>query len=111
MNPSTTSKNSLGQWGVNESVTTEHLLDVKWRDDDLLFVFDDNNVMKPQTPATTSAPVQTCEEEDKAVSSVESPLGKKPWFHESITKQISKTAPICLKPNYNDTELVGFTRQ
>ena len=34
--------------GVNESVTAEHLSDVKWRDDDPLFVFDDNNVMKPR---------------------------------------------------------------
>ena len=65
---------------VDESVTAEHLSDVEWRDDDPLFVFDDNNVMKPQTPATTSTPVQTCEEEDKAVSLVESPLRKKPCF-------------------------------
>ena len=33
--------------GVNESVTTEHLSDVKWRDDDTLFMFDDENVTKP----------------------------------------------------------------
>ena len=40
--------------GVNKSVTAEHILDVKWRDDDPLFVFDDNNVTKPQTPAAAS---------------------------------------------------------
>ena len=65
--------------GVNESVTAEHLSDVEWRDDDPLFVFDDKNVTKPQTPAAASTPVQTGEE-DKAVSSLKSPLGKKPCF-------------------------------
>ena len=39
--------------GVNESVTAEHLSDVKWRDDDPVFVFNDNNVMKPKIPAAT----------------------------------------------------------
>ena len=72
--------------GVDESVTTEHLSDVKWRDDDPLFMLDDKNVTKPQTPAAASTPVQTWEEEDKAVSSLESPLGKKPCFQESIAK-------------------------
>ena len=88
--------------GVDKSVTTEHLSDVKWRDDNPLFVFDDDNVMKPQTPAATSTLVQTCEEEDKAVSLVKSPLGKKPCFQESIAKHLSKTAPTHLKPNYNN---------
>ena len=65
--------------GVDESVTTEHLSDVEWRDDEPLFMFDDENVTKPQTPAAASTPVQTWEE-DKTVSSLESPLGKKPCF-------------------------------
>ena len=30
--------------GVDESVTAEHLSDVEWRDDDPLFMFDDENV-------------------------------------------------------------------
>ena len=33
--------------GANESVTAEHLSDVEWRDDDLLFMYDDENVTKP----------------------------------------------------------------
>ena len=33
---------------VNESVAMEHLSDVEWRDDDPLFVFDDDNVMEPR---------------------------------------------------------------
>ena len=45
--------------GVNESVTAEHLSDVKWRDDDPLFMFDNENVTKPQTPDAASTPVQT----------------------------------------------------
>ena len=95
--------------GVNESVSTEHLSDVKWRDDNPLFMLDNENVAKPQTPAAASTLVQTCEEEDKVVSSFESPLGKKPCFQESVAKCLSKTAPTHLKPNYNDTELVRFT--
>ena len=75
--------------GVNESVAAEYLSDVKWRDDDPLFMFDDKNVTKPQTSAAASTPVQTWEE-DKAVSSLESPLGKKPCFQESITENLSK---------------------
>ena len=76
--------------GVDESVTAEHLSDVEWRDDDPLFMFDDENVTKPQTPAAASTPVQTWEEEDKAVSSLESPLGKKPCFRESIAEGLSR---------------------
>ena len=49
--------------GVNESVTTEHLSDVEWRDDDPLFMFYDKKVTKPQTPAAASTPVQTWEKE------------------------------------------------
>ena len=65
--------------GVSQSVTAEHLSDVEWRDDDPLFMFNDENVTKPQTPAAVLTPVQTWEE-DKAVSLLESPLGKKPCF-------------------------------
>ena len=96
--------------GVNESVATEHLSDVEWRDDDPLFMFDDENVTKCQTLAAALTPVQTWEE-DKAVSSIKSPLGKKPCFRESITERLSKTAsPTCLEPDYSDTELVRYTQ-
>ena len=43
--------------GVDESASAEYLSDVKWRDDDPLFVFNDDNVTKPQTPTTASAPI------------------------------------------------------
>ena len=95
--------------GVNESVTTEHLSDVEWGDDDPLFMFDDENVTKPQTPAAASTPVQTWEE-DKTVSSLKSPLGNKPCFREWITECLSKTVLTRLEPNYNDTELVRYTQ-
>ena len=65
--------------GVDESVAAEHLPDVKWRDDNPLFMFDDENVTKPETPAAALTQVQTWEE-DKAVPSLKSPLGKKPCF-------------------------------
>ena len=94
--------------GVNESATAEHLSDVEWRDDDPLFMFDDENVTKPQTPAAASNPVQTLEE-DKAVSSLELPLGKKPCFRELIVECLLKVAyPAHLEPDYSDTELVKY---
>ena len=95
--------------GVHESVTAEHPSDVKWRDNDPLFMFDDENVTNPQTPAAASTPVQTWEE-DKAVSSLKSPLGKKPCFQESIMECLLKAAyPAHLEPDYSDAELVGYT--
>ena len=65
--------------GVDENVATKHLSDVEWRDDDPLFMFEDKNVTKSQTPAAALTPVQTLEE-DKAVSLLKSPLGMKPCF-------------------------------
>ena len=94
--------------GVDESVTSEHLSDVEWRDDDPLFMFNDENVTKLQILAAALTPVQSWEE-DKAVSSLESPLGKKPCFRESIVECLSKTAfPTCLKPNYSNAELFRY---
>ena len=61
---------------VDESVAAEHLSDVKWRDADPLFVFNNDNVMKPQTLTATSTPIHTCEEEDQVVFSVKLPLRK-----------------------------------
>ena len=48
--------------GVNESTSVEYLSEVKWREDDPLFVFDNDNVMKPQAPTATSTPVEAHEE-------------------------------------------------
>ena len=71
-------------------------------------MFNDENVTKPKTPAAALTQVQTWEE-DKAVSSLKSPLGKKPCFQELIAKHLSKTvSPTHLKPNYNNVELVRY---
>ena len=43
--------------GVNESAFVEYLSNVNWRDDDPLFVFDNDNVTKPQTLTTASTPI------------------------------------------------------
>ena len=43
--------------GVNESASVEYLSDFKWRDENPLFVFHDDNVMKPQTPAAALTPI------------------------------------------------------
>ena len=96
--------------GVDKSVTAEHLSDVEWKGDDPLFEFDDKNVTKPQTPTAASFPAQTLAE-DKAISSLESPLGKKPCFQELIAECLSKTAsPADLEPDYKDAELIRYTR-
>ena len=88
--------------GADESVTTEHLLDVEWRDGDPLFVFDDDNVMKPQT----LLPPQPLFEHVRKKTKLFPPLN----CPESIAERLSKTAPTHLEPNYDDAELVGFTR-
>ena len=55
-------------------------------------------------------PVQTSTE-NKTGSSLESPLEKKPCFHESITVHLMKaTPPLHLEPDYSDAELVGYTQ-
>ena len=43
--------------GVNQSASAKYLSDVKWRDDDPLFVFDNDNVMKPQTLTAALTPI------------------------------------------------------
>ena len=65
--------------GVNESTSAEYLSDVKWREDDPLFVFDNDNIMKPQAPTAALNPIQT-REEDTVATPFEFPLGKKPCF-------------------------------
>ena len=62
--------------GVNESVTTEHLSDVEWRDDDPLFVFDDDNVTKPQIPVATSTQFEHVKRKTKLFPQLNHPSGK-----------------------------------
>ena len=83
--------------GVKESTSAEYLSDVKWREDDSLFVFDDDNIMKPQAPTTTSTPIQA-HEEGLVSTYLELPLRKKPFFRETTADQLLKTIPKHLKP-------------
>ena len=66
--------------GVNENASVEYLSVVEQRDDDPLFVFNDDNVMKPQTLTAASTPIPAIEEEDQVAPAFESPLGKKSHF-------------------------------
>ena len=68
--------------GVKESTSAKYLLDIEWREDDPLFVFDDDNIMKPQASTATSTPVQACEE-GTVSTPFESTLRKKPCFRET----------------------------
>ena len=72
-------ENLLGLWVESMKVSLLSISLMLSGDDDPLFVFNVENVTKPETPAAASTPVQTLEE-DEAVSSLESPLGKKPCF-------------------------------
>ena len=49
-------------------------------------------------------------EEDKAVSLLESPLGKKPCFQELIAEHLLKAvSPASLEPDYSEAALVRYT--
>ena len=85
------------------------MAEVEWKEDDPLFEFNDETVSIPQTPTTTSTPVQTWTK-NKAVSSLESPLGKKPCFRELIIVHLLKAAtPSCLEADDSDAELMRYT--
>ena len=94
--------------GVDESTSLEYLSDVEWKEEDPLFVFDDDNITKPQAPTTALTLIQA-RKEGTVSTLFESPLGKKPCFWETTADRLSKTIPKHLKPNYDEKELVGFT--
>ena len=48
--------------GTDENVLAENLSDVAWKEDDLLFEFNDENITIPRTPDAASTPVQTLTE-------------------------------------------------
>ena len=94
--------------GTDENVSAENLSDVEWKEDDPLFEFNDENITIPQTPDAASTPVLTLME-NKRGSSLKSPLKKKPCFQLIAVCLLKATPPLCLEPDYNDTELVGYT--
>ena len=96
--------------GTDENVSAQNLSDVEWKEDNPLFEFNDKNITIPRTLDAASSPVQTSME-NKTSSSLESPLKKKPCFHELIAVQLMNTTPpLCLEPDYSDAELVGYTQ-
>ena len=94
---------------IDENISAGYLSDVEWKKEDPLIKFNDENITIPQTPAATLTPVQALTENEMLLP-LESHLGKKPCFWESIVVCLSKTAPpLCLEPDYPDAELVGYT--
>ena len=87
----------VGAGGIDENVPAGNLSDVEWKEDDPLFEFNDENVTIPQTPDAALMSVQTSPE-NKTASPLESPLKKKPCFHELIAVHLMKaTPPLCLE--------------
>ena len=68
--------------GVKESTSAEYLSNIEWREDDSLFVFDDDKVTKPQAPTATSTPIQA-HKEGMVSTPFKLPLRKKPCFRET----------------------------
>ena len=96
--------------GINENVLAGYLSDVEWKEEDPLIKIKGENVTISQVPAAASTPIQALTE-NEMLSPLESPMGKKPCFWESTAVHLSKAAfPLCLEPDYRDTELVGYTQ-
>ena len=70
--------------GVDRSASVDYLLDVKWRDDDPLFVFDDDNVMKPQPPTTALTPFKHVRKKIQLPLKSNHLLGKIPAFENLL---------------------------
>ena len=87
--------------GINENVSAGVLPDVKWKEEDPLIEFNDENVTISPMPAAALTPIQELTE-NETLSPLESPMGKKPCFRESTAAHLLKTAsPLCLEPDYS----------
>ena len=83
--------------------------DMEWKEENPLIEINDENVTIPQMPAAALTPVQALTESEM-FSPLELPMGKKLCFCESTAACLSKSAPpLCLEPDYSDTELGGYT--
>ena len=95
--------------GIKENISAGYLSDVKWKEEDPLIEFNDENVTISQTSVATLIPIQALTE-NKMFSPLELPMGKKPCFQELTAVCLSKIAsPLCLEPDYRDEELVAYT--
>ena len=97
--------------GIDENVSVGYLSDVEWKEEDPLIKISDENVtISHQTPAAASTPIQASTE-NKTLSLLESPMGKKSCFQELTATCLLKAASaLCLEPDYRDVELVGYTQ-
>ena len=95
--------------GTDENSSTQHHSDIEWNDEDLLIEINDENVTIHQTPAASLTPVPVLNKSEM-LSPQESPGAKKPCFRELTAPLLLKSAPpLCLKPDYSDAKLVGYT--
>ena len=95
--------------GIDEIVLASYLSDVEWKEEDPLIKINNENVTISQMPAAASTPIQASTE-SKMLSPLKSPMGKKPCFQELTLMHLSKAvSPLCLEPDYRDTELVEYT--
>ena len=95
--------------GTDENPSTQHCSDIKWNDECLLIEINDENITIHQTPAASLTPVPISNESEM-LSPPELPRDKKPCFRESTAAWLLKSAPpLCLKLDYSDAELVGYT--
>ena len=65
--------------GINENVSAGYLSDMEWKEEDPLIEINDENVTISQMPATALTPIWASTE-NKILSPLESPMGKKPCF-------------------------------
>ena len=95
--------------GTDGNTSTGYCSDIEWKEEDLLIEINDENVTVHQTPAASLTPVPVLTESE-IFSPPELPRGKKRCFRESTPAWLSKSAPpLCLKQDYSDAELVGYT--
>ena len=66
--------------GVDNSASAGYLLDVEWKDDDPLFVFNGDNATKPQTPTIALTPIRASDEEDSVAPAFKPPVRKESHF-------------------------------
>ena len=96
--------------GIDENLSAGYLSDVEWKEEHPLFKINDENVTIPKMPAAASTPVQASTENEK-LSTLKSPMGKKPCFWESTMAHLLNAAPpLHLEPDYSNAELVGYTQ-
>ena len=96
--------------GIGENILAGYLSDVEWKEEDPLIKINDENVTISQMPAAALTPIQALTE-NKMLSPLESPMGKKPCFQESTAACLLKAAsPLHLEPDYRDAELGGYTQ-